>query len=64
MAAKYHYTYQATLLPRPVLIRTCELFRELCAAQGYDPDRRQIAVVVPLHVAETDAQARKSSSPR
>jgi alkanesulfonate monooxygenase SsuD/methylene tetrahydromethanopterin reductase-like flavin-dependent oxidoreductase (luciferase family) len=63
MAAKYRYTYQATLLPRPALIRTCELFRELCRAEGYEPDRRQIAVVVPVHVAETDAQARKELEP-
>ncbi|HWI22529.1 MAG TPA: LLM class flavin-dependent oxidoreductase [Baekduia sp.] len=57
MAAKHRYTYQASLLPKPVLLKTCDLFRELCRAEGYEMDPRQIAVVVPVHVAETDAQA-------
>lgn len=63
MAAKYRYAYQTTLLPLPAMVRACELFRELCNAEGYEPDPTQITIVVPVHVAETDAQARKELEP-
>jgi alkanesulfonate monooxygenase SsuD/methylene tetrahydromethanopterin reductase-like flavin-dependent oxidoreductase (luciferase family) len=59
LAAKYHFTYQAILVPRPVLLRNCETFRELCRENGYEADPRQIAAVLEVHVAETDEQARR-----
>ncbi|MBS1885858.1 MAG: LLM class flavin-dependent oxidoreductase [Actinobacteria bacterium] len=59
MAARFRFTYQATLTPRPVLLRNCDIFRELCVEHGYEADRKQIACVVPVHVAETDEQARR-----
>jgi alkanesulfonate monooxygenase SsuD/methylene tetrahydromethanopterin reductase-like flavin-dependent oxidoreductase (luciferase family) len=58
MCARHHYTYQAVLTPRPVLLRNCELFRELCREEGYEADPKQIAAVIHVHVAETDKQAR------
>jgi alkanesulfonate monooxygenase SsuD/methylene tetrahydromethanopterin reductase-like flavin-dependent oxidoreductase (luciferase family) len=58
MCARYHYTYQAVLTPRPVLLKNCELFRELCREEGYEADPKQIAAVIHVHVAETDKQAR------
>ncbi|MBS1878380.1 MAG: LLM class flavin-dependent oxidoreductase [Actinobacteria bacterium] len=63
MAARFRFTYQATLTPRPVLLKNCETFRQLCAEQGYEADRKQIACVVPVHVAETDEQARRELEP-
>ncbi|HWI22031.1 MAG TPA: LLM class flavin-dependent oxidoreductase [Baekduia sp.] len=63
LCAKHHYTYQAVLTPRKVLLRNCELFRELCAEEGYEPPPQQIAAVFFVHVAETDEQARREAEP-
>jgi alkanesulfonate monooxygenase SsuD/methylene tetrahydromethanopterin reductase-like flavin-dependent oxidoreductase (luciferase family) len=57
LAAKYRFTYQAILVPRPVLLRNCETFRALCEENGYEANPRQIAAVLSIHVAETDRQA-------
>ncbi|HTX07386.1 MAG TPA: LLM class flavin-dependent oxidoreductase [Solirubrobacteraceae bacterium] len=59
LAAKYRFTYQAILTPLPVLLRNCQLFRDLCEENGYESDRRQIAAVLGVHTAESDQQARE-----
>jgi alkanesulfonate monooxygenase SsuD/methylene tetrahydromethanopterin reductase-like flavin-dependent oxidoreductase (luciferase family) len=59
LVAKYRYTYQAALSPRPALLRTAQKLRECCEEEGYEMDPRQLALVVSVHVAETDAQARR-----
>jgi alkanesulfonate monooxygenase SsuD/methylene tetrahydromethanopterin reductase-like flavin-dependent oxidoreductase (luciferase family) len=61
LAAKYGFTYQAILTPRPVLLRNCQLFRDLCVQNGYESDPRQIAAVLSIHTAETDEQAREEA---
>jgi len=63
LCARRGYTYQAVLAPRKVLLRNCDLFRELCAEEGYEPDPRQIASVIFVHTAETDEQARREAEP-
>jgi alkanesulfonate monooxygenase SsuD/methylene tetrahydromethanopterin reductase-like flavin-dependent oxidoreductase (luciferase family) len=62
MCARNRYTYQPVLTPRPVLLRNCDLFRQLCEEEGYTADPRQIASVFLVHTAETDAQASARSS--
>jgi len=59
LVAERRYTYMAVLSPRPVMARTMQRLRELCEEQGYEPEPTQIAVNVEVHVAETDAQARR-----
>jgi alkanesulfonate monooxygenase SsuD/methylene tetrahydromethanopterin reductase-like flavin-dependent oxidoreductase (luciferase family) len=59
LAAKYRFTYQAILVPRPVLLRNCRLFRELCLENGYECGPRQITAVLEVHVAESDREARR-----
>ena len=59
LAAQRRYTYQNALSPLPAMVKTMERFRDLCREEGYEPDPRQSAVVVNLHVAETDAEARR-----
>lgn len=61
--AEHHYTYQALFSPRAVLKRNVKTFKEATAKFGYEPDPRQIAAVVFIHVAETDAQARLEAEP-
>ncbi|WP_350351649.1 LLM class flavin-dependent oxidoreductase [Microbacterium sp. A8/3-1] len=58
-AAKYRHCYQNALSPRPAMIKTMERFRDLCRAEGYEPDPRQSAALFNVHVAETDEQARQ-----
>ncbi|HWH27178.1 MAG TPA: LLM class flavin-dependent oxidoreductase [Pseudolysinimonas sp.] len=58
LVAKHRYTYQGTLSPRPARIANIARLREFCEEEGYEMDRRQAALVVAVHVAETDAQAR------
>jgi alkanesulfonate monooxygenase SsuD/methylene tetrahydromethanopterin reductase-like flavin-dependent oxidoreductase (luciferase family) len=59
LVAKHRYTYQAVLSPRPALLKTYAKFRELCEEQGYTASPKQLAAVIEVHVAETDAQARR-----
>lgn len=63
LCAKHRYTYQAVLTPWNVLKRNCETFREACRQHGYEADPKQIASVFVVHVAETDAQARREAEP-
>ena len=59
LCAKYDFTYQAILVPLPVLQKNLELFRQLRAEHGRPDDPSRIAMVLSVHVAETDAQARE-----
>ncbi|HWH25100.1 MAG TPA: LLM class flavin-dependent oxidoreductase [Pseudolysinimonas sp.] len=59
LAAKRRYTYQTVLNDRTAMAKVMERFRELCRAEGYEPSNRQSAVVVEIHVAETDAEAKR-----
>jgi alkanesulfonate monooxygenase SsuD/methylene tetrahydromethanopterin reductase-like flavin-dependent oxidoreductase (luciferase family) len=59
--AKHRYTYQGTLSPRPARIASMEKFRGFCEQEGYEADPRQIALVVSVHVAESDKQARQET---
>ncbi|HWI22680.1 MAG TPA: LLM class flavin-dependent oxidoreductase [Baekduia sp.] len=61
LVAKHRYTYQAALTPRPALLQRIEMLRDFCREEGYELDRRQLALVISVHVAETDAQARKEA---
>ncbi|HWH25125.1 MAG TPA: LLM class flavin-dependent oxidoreductase [Pseudolysinimonas sp.] len=58
-AAKYRYCYQNALSPRASMVKTMERFRELCREEGYEPTPTQSAALFTVHVAETDAQARR-----
>ncbi|MEU3617964.1 LLM class flavin-dependent oxidoreductase [Streptomyces sp. NPDC006872] len=59
LAAERRYTYQNALAPWPSMVKTLERFRELCREAGYEPDPRQSAAVISVHVAETDKTARR-----
>ena len=61
--ARSRYTYQAVLTPREVLKKNCKFFREACQKEGYEADPKQIVSVFLVHVAETDAQARREAEP-
>lgn len=61
LVAKHRYTYQAVLSAPAVLKKRFDSFRALAEEQGYEADRKQLAIVITVHVAETDAQARLES---
>lgn len=63
LCAECRHTYMAVYVPRAVLRRNVETFREAAAREGYEPDRRQIVRMHQVHVAETDAQARLEAEP-
>jgi alkanesulfonate monooxygenase SsuD/methylene tetrahydromethanopterin reductase-like flavin-dependent oxidoreductase (luciferase family) len=64
LAARRRYTYMAILNPRASRLRNCELFHQLAEEEyGYTPTPDQTAAVVYIHVAESDAQARKEAEP-
>ena len=42
-----------------VFKRTFQMFRDACAAEGYEADPLQAGWLVPIYVAETDEQARR-----
>jgi alkanesulfonate monooxygenase SsuD/methylene tetrahydromethanopterin reductase-like flavin-dependent oxidoreductase (luciferase family) len=42
-----------------VFERTFKLFREACEREGYEPDAMQAGWLVPIYVADTDAEARR-----
>ena len=59
LAARYRFTYQAVLVPMPVLLKGVQLFRDLCNENGYEADPRQVTAVLSVHVAESDKEARR-----
>lgn len=61
VAAKHGFTYQTVLSERSQQVKTLEKFRDLCREEGYEPDPRQTAMVIEIHVAETDEIARKET---
>jgi alkanesulfonate monooxygenase SsuD/methylene tetrahydromethanopterin reductase-like flavin-dependent oxidoreductase (luciferase family) len=61
--AKHHYTYQTLFSPRKAMLRNINAFREVTRRFGYEADPKQIAAVLFVHVAETDAQARREAEP-
>lgn len=61
--ARHGYTYQALFSPRKALIRNVTVFRQLAEELGKEAPPSQVAAVVFIHVAETDAQARLEAEP-
>jgi len=62
--ARHRYTYQTLFSPRKVLQRNVGAFRKVAEeSEGYTPAPNQIAAVLFVHVAETDAQARLEAEP-
>lgn len=61
--AEHHYTYQALFSPRKALKRNVATFRQAAEKFGYVPGPDQVAAVIFIHVAETDAQARLEAEP-
>jgi alkanesulfonate monooxygenase SsuD/methylene tetrahydromethanopterin reductase-like flavin-dependent oxidoreductase (luciferase family) len=61
--ARHKYTYQTLFAPRKSMIRSIGSFREITEQFGYKADPKQVAVVLFVHVAETDAQARLEAEP-
>jgi alkanesulfonate monooxygenase SsuD/methylene tetrahydromethanopterin reductase-like flavin-dependent oxidoreductase (luciferase family) len=61
LCAKHRFTYQAVLVPKPVLLRNCQVFRDLCQENGYEADPRQITAVLEVFVSETDEQAQREA---
>ncbi|HEY7544810.1 MAG TPA: LLM class flavin-dependent oxidoreductase, partial [Blastocatellia bacterium] len=62
--AKRRYAYMGIpYFHIDVFKRTFDTFRECCEREGYTPDPEQMGWIVPVHVAETDEQARKEFEP-
>jgi alkanesulfonate monooxygenase SsuD/methylene tetrahydromethanopterin reductase-like flavin-dependent oxidoreductase (luciferase family) len=61
--AEHHYTYQTLFAPRKQMLRGIKTFRETTQRFGYEADPNQLAVVLFIHVAESDAQARLEAEP-
>ncbi|HWT91361.1 MAG TPA: LLM class flavin-dependent oxidoreductase [Solirubrobacteraceae bacterium] len=62
--ARHRYTYQALFSPRKALKRNVAVFHQIAEEEyGYTPSHKQVAVVLFIHVAETDAQARLEAEP-
>ncbi|HWT91359.1 MAG TPA: LLM class flavin-dependent oxidoreductase [Solirubrobacteraceae bacterium] len=61
LVAKHRYTYLGVLSPKPAMLKTMEKLRELCREQGYEADPKQLVRGVSIHVAESDAQARREA---
>ncbi len=62
-AARHRYTYQALFSPRKVLKKNVTTFREAARGYGYEAGPNQVALVLFIHVAETDEQARLEAEP-
>jgi alkanesulfonate monooxygenase SsuD/methylene tetrahydromethanopterin reductase-like flavin-dependent oxidoreductase (luciferase family) len=63
-AARGHHTYMLFLNGRAGVKRNAEAFRQVARDEfGYEPPPRQLALVIYVYVAETDAQARKEFEP-
>ena len=59
LVADHRYGYQAVgLTSMASIAKTMARFRGLCQERGYEADRKQIWMMVNVHVAETDEQAR------
>lgn len=61
LVARHRYTYLAVLSPRPALLKTMARLRDLCREEGYEAAPNQIAQNIGVHVAESDAQARREA---
>jgi alkanesulfonate monooxygenase SsuD/methylene tetrahydromethanopterin reductase-like flavin-dependent oxidoreductase (luciferase family) len=61
--AEFGYTWQALFSPRKALMKQVEVFRDAAEQNGYEAGPDQIAVVIFIHVAETDEQARLEAEP-
>lgn len=59
LVAKHRYGYQGILTPRASALKNLQKLRDLCEAEGYELERRQVSQYVSIHVAETDEQARR-----
>ena len=58
--AKRRYAYMGIpYFHKRVFKRNFDFFREACEKEGYTADPRQMGWLVPVYVAETDAQARQ-----
>ena len=58
--ARHRYAYMGIpYFHLDVFKRTFGLFRDACAAEGYEPDPLQAGWLVPIYVAETDELARR-----
>ena len=58
--ARHHYAYMGIpYFHVDVFKRTFQMFRDACNAEGYEADPLQAGWLVPIYVAETDAQARR-----
>ena len=62
--AKRRYAYMGIpYFHKRVFKRNFDFFREACEKEGYTADPRQMGWLVPVYVAETDAQARREYEP-
>ncbi|EJL27323.1 flavin-dependent oxidoreductase, methylene-tetrahydromethanopterin reductase [Caulobacter sp. AP07] len=62
LAAEHHLTYLAIMNPMKALISNTQRFRQTAEEKyGYTPGRNQVGCMALVHVAETDAQARKEA---
>jgi alkanesulfonate monooxygenase SsuD/methylene tetrahydromethanopterin reductase-like flavin-dependent oxidoreductase (luciferase family) len=59
LAAQRRYAYQCVLSPLAVMEKNMNRFRDFCREEGYEPAPNQSTAVLSLHVAETDAIARR-----
>jgi alkanesulfonate monooxygenase SsuD/methylene tetrahydromethanopterin reductase-like flavin-dependent oxidoreductase (luciferase family) len=59
LAAQRRYAYQCVLSPLAVMEKNMTRFRDFCREEGYEPDPTQSAAVISVHVAESDAVARR-----
>ncbi|HWH26591.1 MAG TPA: LLM class flavin-dependent oxidoreductase [Pseudolysinimonas sp.] len=59
LAARRRYAYQCVLSPLEVMAKNMQRFRDFCREEGYEPAPEQSAAVITLHVAETDAIAKR-----
>jgi alkanesulfonate monooxygenase SsuD/methylene tetrahydromethanopterin reductase-like flavin-dependent oxidoreductase (luciferase family) len=59
LAAKRRYGYQSQLNDRAMTAKILDRFRDMCRAEGYEPDPRQSQLNISVHVAETDKVARQ-----
>jgi alkanesulfonate monooxygenase SsuD/methylene tetrahydromethanopterin reductase-like flavin-dependent oxidoreductase (luciferase family) len=62
--AKRRYAYMGIpYFHKRVFKRNFDFFREACEKEGYTADPKQMGWLVPIYVAETDAQARQEYEP-
>jgi alkanesulfonate monooxygenase SsuD/methylene tetrahydromethanopterin reductase-like flavin-dependent oxidoreductase (luciferase family) len=62
--AQHRYAYMGIpYFHKRVFQRNFDFFREACDKQGYTADPKQMGWLVPIYVADTDAQARREYEP-